>query len=304
MRRKGKGLPTWAEKQDIKNWYLSITRILCFVCLPANAILIIIFCASIFKDEEKIEAYRRIPAQNMNQVFNIKSRCKSWCERDVSSWNWVTDVAKENVANNSIWHVHFRDTNMLVVNQGRKCCLSIDDMGSWVYGCRWRGKNGGVYFSTYVYDMLNETAAVLTTAKRALVLGMGLGGIPQVLVNSWKNLNLDVVEVSKSVVDVAKEAFCFPDNMRINIILEDAFLWIAGVEDRSYDVVYIDIFLGKVIPKEAKNSKFFQEVYRILKPSGIVTSNILFKDEQYFKKISSYLRSCTTFRDRFITCIK
>lgn len=217
----------------------------------------------------------------------------------------MTAETRKSVADKSRWQVNFRNTNLLVTKHGRECCLSTDDMTGYVYGCLVLGNKGEITFSRFVYDMLYETAAVLPFAKRALVLGMGLGLIPQALVNSWTNLNVDVVELSKSVVDVAKEAFCFPEEMRINVILEDVFTWIASAQKRTYDVVYIDIAVGKVMPKKAAGNKFFQEVSRIIKPNGIVTSNVLLHDvKSYSKHLSAYFKSCTIFKSRFVTCIK
>merc|ERR1719419_1301503 len=201
-----------------------------------------------------------------------------------------------------IWTVNFRDTNLLVEKHMGFCCLRTDNMKGYVYGCRWVGKHreGEVSFNPYMYQMINETARVLPSAKRAVVLGMGLGGIPQILVSSWKNLVVDVVELNKHVVEVAMEALCFPEDKRINVILTDVFKWIASVQERKYDAVYIDIFEGKVIPEKAKESEFFRDVSRILKPNGIATSNVLFRDTNYLRKISTYFKSCTIFKKRYV----
>jgi SAM-dependent methyltransferase len=301
--RRGTGLPRFTKKQDIKSWCLWITTVLCFFCLPASVVFIIILSRFNFNPEKVVQASQP-RLQNIEQSSEKKSTCKSWCERDVSTWDWVSDEAESLVAGKSEWTTYFRRTNMLVDKREGSCCLSTDGMKGYVYGCRWVGKDGAITFNPYMHQMVNQTVAVLPSAKRAVVLGLGLGGIPQILVNSWKHLTVDVVEVNKYVVDAAKEAFCFPDEKRIQVILEDVFKWIASAQESTYDVVYIDIFDGKVMPLKAKKKKFFQEVARILKPSGLTTSNVLFKDLNYLKNLSKYFKSCSVYKRRYITCIK
>ena len=113
-----------------------------------------------------------------------------------------------------------------------------------------------------------------------------------------------MVEVDKYIVHVAKEAFCFPEKQQINIIQEDVFSWITSAKESMYDIVYIDIFEGKLMPKKAKDNMFFKEVARILKPNGLATSNVLFRDTEYLEKLSSHFKSCSIFKKRYFTCIK
>jgi len=305
MKRGVTGLPSYAEKQDIKRWRLCITVMICFICLPGGFALVFLLSGLNITAHEVGGTHLSRP-RNLAQKMRIKTTCKSWCERNVSTWNWANDRDKRSLPGRGKWAINFRDTNMLVEKHKAGCCLSTDNMKGYVYGCRWFGigKEGEIRFNPYMYYMVNETAAVLPYAKRAVVLGMGLGGIPQILVNSWTNLIVDVVEVNKQVVEVAKEAFCFPEEKRIKVILTDVFKWIATVQERKYDAVYIDIFEGKVLPKKAKENHFFRDVSRILKPNGLATSNVLFKDTNYLRNFSVYFKSCTIYKNRYVTCIK
>jgi len=183
MRKHVTGIPSFAKKQDIKNWRVWITTVLFFFCMPATIVMIFLLGGFESGTEKLIEASQsRSPLTRRN--FAIESTCKSWCERDVSTWNWVSNATKILVGRRKRWSIQFKDTNLLVQNHGGSCCLSTNDMKGYVYGCRWVGKNGEITFNPYMINMVNETVNVLPFAKRAVVLGMGLGGVPQILAGS------------------------------------------------------------------------------------------------------------------------
>jgi len=306
MKTRVTGLPSYAEKQDIKSWRLWITIMICFICLPGGLVLIVLLGGFNQAGGEVVGTYQSNKPRNLERKMGIRTTCKTWCERNSSTWNWASDRDKRMFSGRPKWTINFRDTNMLVEKHKGACCLSMENMKGFVYGCRWYGygREGEIKFNPYMYYMINETAPVLPYAKRAVVLGMGLGGIPQILVNSWTNLIVDVVEVNKLVVEVAKEAFCFPEMKRINVISADVFKWITSVQEKKYDAVYIDIFEGKVLPQKAKDNEFFRDVSRILKPNGLATSNVLFKDTNYLRNFSIYFKSCTIYKKRYVTCTK
>merc|ERR1719245_2819594 len=148
---------------------------------------------------------------------------------------------------------------------------------------------GEVRFNDYMYQMIEKTMDVLPTAKRAVVLGVGLGGIPQILVELVDDITVDAVDLDEEIFDVAEEAFCYPrHHKRINSILADGVEHIANSEPNTYDIVFIDIFDGFNIPNAVKTKEFFKSISRAMKPHGIVTSNTLRKDTEYLHNIQPF----------------
>ncbi len=119
--------------------------------------------------------------------------------------------------------------------------------------------------------------------------------------NSNKNLKIDMVEISKATLacgllvpspipehDITKKAIEneliaqdyaslslekteIPDNISINVFIEDARQTVQNLEDDTYDAIFLDPFSQNMAP-ELFSVEFFNEFRRLIKDDGIVAT--------------------------------
>ena len=119
--------------------------------------------------------------------------------------------------------------------------------------------------------------------------------------NSKANLKIDMVEISKATYacgllvpspipehDITKKAIEdeliaqdyatlsletaeIPENIDINVFIEDARQTVQKLEDDTYDAIFLDPFSQNMAP-ELFSVEFFQEFRRIIKDDGIVAT--------------------------------
>jgi len=307
----------FALKQDEKRNKLWVSLVLFFFVLPGGVALIILLRGMTLR-EDFVEASVSINVnKRISQAAGHDEVCKSWCDRDPETWNWAKGhprniYKKFGLPELPTWRVGYKDTNLKVsrekmpahVGNIKTCCLSTDAMEGYVYGCRYLGPLGEVRFNDYMYEMIEESIEALPSAKRALALGLGIGAIPQILVELVESVVVDAVEVNKDVVEVAGEAFCYPHkHPRINTHVDDGVRYVKKTEDDFYDAIYVDIFDGTTMPKEASSAAFFTELERVLKTGGIVVSNTIKQRPEYFQAMELAIGACEMM-DRIVVCQK
>ncbi len=119
--------------------------------------------------------------------------------------------------------------------------------------------------------------------------------------NSTKNLTIDMVEISKATLacgllvpspikehDITKKAIedelikqdyaslqleeCeIPDNVNINVYIEDARQTVQKLKDNTYDAIFLDPFSQNMAP-ELFSIEFFRQFRRVIKDDGIVAT--------------------------------
>ena len=117
--------------------------------------------------------------------------------------------------------------------------------------------------------------------------------------NSKANLTIDMVEISKATFacgllvpspipehDITKKAIEdelikqdyvsletaeIPENININVFIEDARQTVQNLDDNTYDAIFLDPFSQNMAP-ELFSIEFFQEFRRIIKDDGIIAT--------------------------------
>ncbi|WP_458456540.1 MnmC family methyltransferase [Methanobrevibacter sp.] len=125
--------------------------------------------------------------------------------------------------------------------------------------------------------------------------------IEDFMMNSTKNLTVDMVEISKATLacgllvpspikehDITKKAIedelikqdyaslqlekCeIPENININVYIEDARQSVQKLKDNTYDAIFLDPFSQNMAP-ELFSVEFFTQFRRIIKDDGIVAT--------------------------------
>ena len=116
--------------------------------------------------------------------------------------------------------------------------------------------------------------------RRALIVGLGGGGMVHFLKHFDPDLRLDVVEIDPVIVEIAEKYFDVGSEGNVRIVNQDARKFLQQ-DGPAYDVIYMDAFLGAAegtdvsgVPLHLKTLPFFQQLQRRLTPDGAVVFNL------------------------------
>jgi spermidine synthase len=129
------------------------------------------------------------------------------------------------------------------------------------------------------WKMCNEYTAMMfagvafTEPHDVLVVGLGGGILPRHLRHYYPQARIDNVEIDPDVISVAQQFFDFRTDPLMTAVAQDGRVFIKRTP-RRYDIVFLDAFNGLEIPFHLKTREFLQEVQRVLKPGGVIVSNL------------------------------
>jgi len=109
--------------------------------------------------------------------------------------------------------------------------------------------------------------------ERILYIGLGGGSIPRVMGKYYPEAQIDIVEIDKEVIRVAKEFFFFEPTPMMNIIEMDGRRFLRSSSDH-YDIIFLDAYDDLSIPFHLTTREFLEIVKEKLTPDGLVASNI------------------------------
>lgn len=119
-------------------------------------------------------------------------------------------------------------------------------------------------------------------AKEILLLGLGAGGILPYLKKKFSHAKITAVEWDQAMIDVAKK-INHPDVFKkVETINEDALAAAKNLaeENKSFDLIILDLFQGHDVAKQVSEQGFFQNLSNILKKDGIFLANIFAEPEK------------------------
>ena len=141
----------------------------------------------------------------------------------------------------------------------------------------------------YARNML-AALAFCPQAQSCLVLGLGGGSIPRMLLTACSQIEVDAVEIDPTVVELAVRYFDIRALPRFKIHLEDA----AGFLKRctsQYGVVVVDTYLGEYFPDQCATQEFIRDARQCLHDDGVLVVNWLSGDSQKRKDLIKKLES-------------
>jgi spermidine synthase len=120
---------------------------------------------------------------------------------------------------------------------------------------------------------LAAAVALVRPPRRALVVGLGAGTVPMFLRTAFPDVDVDVVEVDPTIVEVAREWFEFADGPHLRVILGDGRAVLEKAR-RHWDVIVLDAYGESRIPPHLATREFLATVRRRLAPGGAVLANL------------------------------
>lgn len=119
------------------------------------------------------------------------------------------------------------------------------------------------------------TSLINPQLEKVLFVGGGGFSGPKSFLSNYDDITtVDVVEIDPLVVDVAKEYFFVVDDPRMEIITEDARVFLTQT-DKKYDAIILDAYAGYEIPFHLMTEQFYEILDERLNDNGVIVSNFL-----------------------------
>lgn len=111
--------------------------------------------------------------------------------------------------------------------------------------------------------------------KQVLVLGLGLGSIPQMLEQQFeKSLTYTLVELDEEVIHLANKFVLNKLNSPITVIQADALRFIEQANDQ-FELICMDVFVDNIIPMAFREIEALEHLHRLLQSGGLLMYNVL-----------------------------
>jgi len=121
-----------------------------------------------------------------------------------------------------------------------------------------------------------------------LVLGLGLGSIPQMLEQKFnKNYHYTLVEIDPAVIALAQKYTLPLLNSQYTIVEEDALAFVQNTT-QQFDLIAIDIFIDDLTPSQFETLDFLQATQQCLAPNGLLMYNRLTYNKVLAKKTNNF----------------
>lgn len=116
--------------------------------------------------------------------------------------------------------------------------------------------------------------------KKVLIVGLGGGSMVHFLRKHDPTVLVDVVEIDKSIIDVADKFFDVRSEGNVKVVQADGFKYLADTKER-YDVIFMDAFLKPSrdtdpngVPLALKTARFYKQMQDKLTTGGLVVYNL------------------------------
>lgn len=113
--------------------------------------------------------------------------------------------------------------------------------------------------------------------KDILIVGLGGGSLSTMFAHHFPKARVVTVELDPKVVEIAKEYFGFKETERNRVEVRDGRVYIKRAlrkPDERYDLILLDAYRGGFIPYHLTTREFLIECKALLKPGGVLISNM------------------------------
>ena len=111
-------------------------------------------------------------------------------------------------------------------------------------------------------------------AESCLMLGLGGGSIPRMMLAARPRMRVEAVEIDPDVVEVASRYFEIGALPRFAIHLEDAAEFLGRCASR-YGIVLLDTYIGETFPDQCASGECFRDIRKSLDEEGVLAINWL-----------------------------
>lgn len=130
--------------------------------------------------------------------------------------------------------------------------------------------------------------------KNVLILGFGLGSIPEILEKRGLDYHYTAVEIDEEVLYLANEYTLPQIKSPIDLVCADAFAWVNMCTEQ-FDLICMDVFLDDVVPDHLEAIDYLEKLKTLLTPSGMLLFNRLAATKEDVEETKAF------FEDKFLS---
>ena len=152
---------------------------------------------------------------------------------------------------------------------------------------------------------------------RCLILGLGCGSAAKLISERFPNAEIVGVEIDPKVVEVGKKYFGLNSLKILEVVIGDAVELVqssktllrgipseykvqSSIQNSKFNLVLVDLYLGKEFSKEAESEEFIRGVRNLLSDSGMAIFNRL-SYQEYAKPANEFAKRLSDFFPRVWT---
>ncbi len=119
----------------------------------------------------------------------------------------------------------------------------------------------------------------LINSQNILVLGLGGGSVIETLLEDFNyNNSITALEIDPVIIDIAKDEFNLSENENLNIICDDALVFMKHNKS-IFDLIIIDLFIDTEVPESFLTNSFWNDIIKINSDKGSILFNASLKDD-------------------------
>lgn len=130
---------------------------------------------------------------------------------------------------------------------------------------------------------IQEAKNRVTNIDNVLILGLGCGTACEILNKELPDAKITGIEIDPKVIEIGKKYFKLSILNNLQIIIGDAEDKINSVMNNNFDLIIIDMYQGKNIPKFLENNNFLHKIYQKKSKNGIMIFNRLYWGNYIFE---------------------
>ncbi|MDX1917011.1 MAG: fused MFS/spermidine synthase, partial [Rickettsiaceae bacterium] len=143
------------------------------------------------------------------------------------------------------------------------------------------------------FKMILSGLYIQSEPKKALVLGLGGGGIVHSLKFLFPDLHIDIVELDSAIIKISKEYFYIQESDKLKLYNQNAldYATYANRQKLQYDFIISDTFDEKYIPKELLTENYILKLKSLLTEKGVLVVNT-FRSSVTYKMETDLVLNC------------
>ncbi|MBI5620376.1 fused MFS/spermidine synthase [Candidatus Gottesmanbacteria bacterium] len=150
--------------------------------------------------------------------------------------------------------------------------------------------NGSRQSDPSIYALWHRAMGAFAVASQPgintiLVFGVGGGSVITMLSGMFPDCRITAVDIDPTIITIAKTFFHLDALPHVKLVCADAKLFVRTPKARSYDMMVVDLFIGRIIPEFVSSPTWYRQIRRMLRPGGLLLINYL-QEAGYGKKSS------------------
>lgn len=129
------------------------------------------------------------------------------------------------------------------------------------------------------------------------VIHIGGGGLtlPRYVAAKRPGSDNVVSEVDAGLLKLVEERLPWPPDFNIWLWFMDGRSTLRDTADGTQDLIIADAFIGFETPDDLKTTEAFEEMWRVLKPGGLLISNVILGEDEYIETAGAVFGSALIF---------